>query len=101
MEGKAGKSLANESNRSCSAALPRDHTARFSVKAWLHTEIIVLCIMVVIVWGLLSLPTIFYHLPEDSQQVTEVSKFYLILKITVPSDFCNEPDRTANCIAVD
>ena len=73
-------SFANEQNGSYSTAPLRDRAAstgpvggpKFSVKTWLRTEIVVLCIMMVIVWVLLSLPIIFYHLPE-----TEVSEFCL------------------------
>ena len=65
----------NEQNGSYSTP-PRDRTAsavmpRCSVKTWLRTEIVVLCIMVAVVWILLSLPLIFYHLPEKTQ-VSEV-----------------------------
>ena len=66
----------------CSGTPLRDRAARLSVKTWLRTEIVVLCIVVVIIWALLSLPIIFYHLPEDSQQETnpeDVSKFFLLV----------------------
>ena len=68
---KAG-SFTNEQNGSYSATPQRDRTAsavmpRCSVKTWLRTEIVVLCIMVAVVWILLSLPLIFYHLPEKTQ----------------------------------
>ena len=40
---------------------------QFSVKTWLRTEVVALCILVVVVWILLSLPLLFYHLPEKTQ----------------------------------
>ena len=68
---KKAVSFTNE-NGSYSATPPQDRAAsavmpQCSVKTWLRTEIVVLCIMVVVVWILLSLPLIFYHLPEKTQ----------------------------------
>ena len=37
-------------------------------KIWLRAEIVGLCIVIVIVWGLLFLPIIFYHLPIVSDR---------------------------------
>ena len=33
------------------------------LKAWQRAEVIVICAVIVIVWGLLSLPIVFYHMP--------------------------------------
>ena len=80
VETKKSVSLTIGPNGSRSAAPPRDCAAstgpvggmaKVSVKTWLHTEIVVLSFMVVVVWILLSLPLIFYHLPEKTQ-VSEV-----------------------------
>ena len=52
---------------------------RLSVEVWQRAEIIVLCLVVVIVWGLLSLPVVFYHLPsgdDESTQSQQVSNSY-------------------------
>ena len=70
------KSFTDETNGSCSSAPSRDRAARLSVKTWQRTEIVVLCIVVVIIWALLSLPIVFYYIPEGSRQVTEVSELY-------------------------
>ena len=42
-----------------------------SVEIWQRAQIIVLCIVVVIVWGLLSLPIVFYHLPSGDNELTQ------------------------------
>ena len=36
------------------------------VKAWQRVEVGVICVVIAVVWGLLSLPVIFYHLPSVS-----------------------------------
>ena len=65
-------SFTDERNESYSATPPRDRAMpQFSVKTWLRTEIVALCILVVVVWILLSLPLLFYHLPDN----TQVSEF--------------------------
>ena len=89
VETKKFVSFTIESNASCSAALPRDRAAstgpvlgempKFSVNTWLRTEIVVLSFMVVVVWILLSLPLIFYHLPEE----TKVSEFCMLAAHTL------------------
>ena len=38
---------------------------RVPIKYWRGIEVSVAVVMVVIVWGLFSLPIIFYHLPEN------------------------------------
>ena len=74
---KKAVSFTNEQNGSYSAAPPQAYRGasavmpQCSVKTWLRAEIVVLCIMVVVVWILLSVPLIFYHLPEK----TQVSEF--------------------------
>ena len=37
-------------------------------KKWLRAEIVGLAVVIIIVWGLLLLPVIFYHLPDVSLQ---------------------------------
>ena len=39
-------------------------------KLCLRAEIVGLCVLIVIVWGLLSLPIVFYHLPVVSENET-------------------------------
>ena len=41
-----------------------DQPARFS--HWLVIDVVVLCVLSLIVWGLLTLPIIFYELPNVS-----------------------------------
>ena len=38
-------------------------------KLWLRAEIVGLCVLIVIVWGLLSLPIVFYDLPVVSKSL--------------------------------
>ena len=38
------------------------------VKAWQRVEVGVICVVIAVVWGLLSLPVIFYHIPQVSSQ---------------------------------
>ena len=36
---------------------------QFSLGVWMRVEVVGLSILIVIVWGLLTLPTVFYHIP--------------------------------------
>ena len=36
---------------------------QFSLGVWIRVEVVGLSILIVIVWGLLKLPTIFFHIP--------------------------------------
>ena len=36
------------------------------MKAWQRVEVGVICVVIAVVWGLLSLPVIFYHIPPVS-----------------------------------
>ena len=38
------------------------------VKAWQRVEVGVICVVIAVVWGLLSLPVIFYHIPPVSSR---------------------------------
>ena len=39
-------------------------------KLWLRAEIVGLCILILIVWGLLLLPIVFYHQPVVSRSIS-------------------------------
>ena len=85
-------SFTNDPNGNCSAVPTRDNRAgpvgemaQHSVKTWLRTEIVALCIIVMIAWILLSLPIIFYHLPQK----TEVSEF---CACSLKRQFCVNPN---------
>ena len=45
------------------------------IERWQRIELVILSAVVVIVWGLLSLPVIFYHLPEN--KVPNITTFIL------------------------
>lgn len=53
-------------------------------KLWRHVELGVLAVLVVVVWGLLFLPFIFYHIPDDEPStVVPVCVYWLIRCLSV------------------
>lgn len=48
---------------------------------WLFVlELAVVCIVIIIVWGLLSLSVIFYHLPEKQVYIIHIKHVYMNTK---------------------
>ena len=95
---ESNSSFCNEPNgKSCSngKTLSVSGKASSSVEFWQRAEIGVLCLVVVILWGLLSLPVVFYHLPSgddesgstESRQVSIISNnnyYYECAPVALP-----------------
>ena len=48
----------------------QDGEKQFSLEFWLRLKVAGLLVLITIVWGLLTLPTVFYHIPVTvSRQV--------------------------------
>ena len=41
----------------------QDEEKQFSLVFWIRIEVVGLLVLITIVWGLLTLPTVFYHIP--------------------------------------
>ena len=60
-----GSKLDAEKRRGSSGKFSGENAER-RYKLWLRAEIVGLCVLIVIVWGLLSLPIAFYYIPVVS-----------------------------------
>ena len=40
------------------------------LRDWIRVKVVVLFILIVIVWGLLTLPIVFYHIPVEVSRVS-------------------------------
>ena len=57
-----------ENGRLSSAKMMTDDGKLQRVKAWQRVEVGVICVVIAVVWGLLSLPVIFYYIPQVSSR---------------------------------
>ena len=49
------------------------------LKIWQRVELCIVLVLVVVVWGLLFLPLIFYHIPDEAPPPTEVNVYIPII----------------------
>ena len=63
-----------ENGRLSSAKVMTDDGKLQRVKAWQRVEVGVICVVIAVVWGLLSLPVIFYYIPQVSSYQNTAGK---------------------------
>ena len=67
---RSAENIVNGSHQAKNGVV-RKSSLHVSVKTWQRLEVGVLCVVIVIAWGLLCLPIIFYHVPPVSLVVLQ------------------------------